>query len=73
MARAMNVGKRVDALRSILSKTQRHSARADKIAAELATSFKRDASKEGKSALKLAESARKISRVLKRAADAVAV
>lgn len=69
----MNVKKRVDALRSILSKTQRHSARADKIAAELRTSFKEDTSKQGKNALKLANSAHKISRVLKRAATAVAM
>lgn len=69
----MNVDKRVDALRSILSKTERHSARADKIAAELVTSFKKDASKRGKDALRLAASARKISQVLKRAAASVAV
>lgn len=69
----MNVDKRVDALRSILSKTERHSARADKIAGELVTSFKKDGTARGKNALKLAASARKISQVLKKAAAAVAV
>jgi len=69
----MNVDKRVDALRSILTKTERHSARAGKIAAELRTSFQQDDTKRGKDALKLAASARKISQVLKKAATSVGV
>lgn len=73
MARAMNVEKRVDALASIITKTLKHSARADKIASELIVSFKKDTSKAGKHARSIAESAKKLSRVLQRAADSVAV
>lgn len=71
VARAMNVDKRIETLRSIVAKTQSHGAKARRIADELATSFAGDRSVAGKQALKMAQTARKLASALERASGVV--
>jgi hypothetical protein len=71
VARAMNVDKRIETLRSIVAKTNNHGAKARRIADELATSFAGDKSVAGKQALKMAQTARKLASALEKAASAV--
>lgn len=69
MARAMNVEKRVEALKAIRARTESHSKKARRIADELESSFKGQKSPRAKSAFKMASRARTLSKALNTVAD----
>ena len=60
MAREMNVDKRISALQSIVMKANNHTQRAQKIADELARSFKDDKTDTGKKARLVAKQAQRV-------------
>ena len=71
MARAMNVGKRVDALRAILAKLGAYSDKAEQFAEELSSSFGEDKTPQGKQARQLARTAHKLAGAIQRVSDSV--
>ncbi len=73
MARAMNVGKRHTALKSMIARAMNNAEKAATIAAELTTSFKGTKSKEAEKALVLAKTAAKLASALEKAANAVSL
>jgi hypothetical protein len=71
VARAMNVEKRVDALRAMVAKLEAYGAKATQIAEELTSSFEGDKSSHGKKALQLAKAAMRMASAFQRAAASV--
>jgi hypothetical protein len=72
MARAMNVNKRVSAAKAIVARSATNANRAEKMAAELLSSFEKDRTPEGKKARDLAKTLTKLSGNLQRVNDAFA-
>lgn len=72
MAREMNVDRRIDTLRQMVIRTNSYSAKAKKIAEELAVSFKGDRTPKGKRAQQTAQAARKLATALDRVIDTTA-
>lgn len=66
MARAMNVDKRLESLKTIIAKTEGHRARAQKIADELLKTFSGVKTEEAKAARAMAQNAKKLEAALAR-------
>jgi hypothetical protein len=71
MARAMNVEKRIEALRAIQAKIEGYASKASGIAQDLVNAFDGDKTAEGKRVLKIAKKAHKFSGALLRATGSV--